>query len=127
MRLLLDEHLAPALAEQLRVRGHDVTGVAEDPALRGLPDEAVFDRATAQVRAVVSYDVRGYLPLLAHRVSVGEPTAGLIVISKRRYPQHDIGPLLRDLAKLLGENPARDALSGRAIWLGSSVEEGSAI
>jgi predicted nuclease of predicted toxin-antitoxin system len=119
VRLLLDEHLAPTLAEQLRSRGHDVIAVADDPALRGLPDVVLLDRATADDRAVVTYDVRGYLPLVSARISVDEPTPGLVVIAADRYPRAEIGPLLRDLSALMDENPGRAALSGRVVWLGS--------
>ncbi len=46
--MLLDEVWPPALAEQLRRRGHDVVTVADLPRLRGQPDEAVFAFAGAK-------------------------------------------------------------------------------
>ena len=45
MRLLLDEMLPAAIAQQLRNRGHDVVAVAELLELRGLPDDELFDHA----------------------------------------------------------------------------------
>ena len=122
MRLLLDEHLAPTFAEQLRASGHDVVAVVEEPALRGSSDAALLDWATAQDRAVATYDVRGSLPLFAARASIGEPVPGLVLIPVRRYPRgaRGVGPLLRDLATFLEESPSRKALSGRAVWLGHS-------
>lgn len=120
MRLLLDEHLAPTLAEQLRARGHDVVAVVEELALRGSSDAALLDWATAHDRAVATYNVRHFMPLFAARASIGEPVAGLILISGKSYPRgdHGLGALLRDLARVLDENPSRRALSGRAVWLG---------
>ena len=55
-KLLLDEMYAPAIAEQLRARGHDVATV-HDPAYRALegePDEEVWAAAIADHRALVS-------------------------------------------------------------------------
>ncbi|HLI60642.1 MAG TPA: DUF5615 family PIN-like protein [Solirubrobacteraceae bacterium] len=52
MKLLFDEMNAPAIAEQLRARGHDVASV-HDPELRSLegePDEAIWARAIADKR-----------------------------------------------------------------------------
>lgn len=129
MRLLLDEHLEPAIAEQLRARGHDAIAVAAEPALRGMADAQLFEWATTQDRAIATYDAQGFVPLLTDRATIGEEASGLVLISSRAYPREDrsIGPLIRDLAKVLDENPARNALNGRAIWLGGpKVEEGSA-
>ncbi len=38
MRLLLDEVLAPAIARELRARGHDVEAIAGDLGREALPD-----------------------------------------------------------------------------------------
>lgn len=51
MRLLLDEHFAPLIAEVLRERGHDA--VAEMPSLRGESDERLLStRARSTAREV---------------------------------------------------------------------------
>lgn len=119
MRLLLDEHVDPAVAEHLRRLGHDVIAVVDEQDLRGSSDEALLDWATAQDRVIVTYDVRGFMPLLERSTSMGVDCAGLIFVSVRSYPMGDLGhgPLFRDLAKVLQAHPARDALRRRAIWL----------
>ncbi|MCP9491849.1 MAG: DUF5615 family PIN-like protein [Solirubrobacteraceae bacterium MAG38_C4-C5] len=70
MRLLLDEMLSGALAQQLRALGRDVRAVVERPELRGLSDAQQFERAQADRRAFVTYDRED---LLADVFASGEP------------------------------------------------------
>jgi Domain of unknown function (DUF5615) len=62
MKLLLDEMYAPAIAEQLRARGHDAVSVhdAAYRALQGEPDEKVWATAVADNRALVSENVQDF-------------------------------------------------------------------
>ena len=53
MKLLLDEMLPAAIAEQLRHRGHDVIAVSEHPELRGLPDPELLAHCGRELRAVL--------------------------------------------------------------------------
>ena len=121
MRLLLDEHLDPRLARQLRERGYDVIAVAEEPALRGLSDIALLDWGAAEGRAIATYDVAGFLPIVEERQLAAEPFAGIVALSTRAFPPGDRGHgrLLRALAAMLREHRSPTALAGRAIWLGS--------
>lgn len=121
MRLALDEQLDPEIARELRGRGHDVIAVAEDDDLRGFSDRDLLEWAEEVGRAIVTYNVRHFGPLSDERLAAGEPFAGLVFLSSKRYPQgpRGYGPLLRDLAQLLDSQPARRALSGRSIWLGA--------
>lgn len=119
MRLVLDEHIDPVIAEQLRQRGHDVTAVAEDPDLRGRPDLYVFERAAAERRAVVTYDIRDFTTLHLARRAAGEASPGLVLVSSRAFPLGDRGhgALLRALGRLLEADLSADALRDRAVWL----------
>jgi hypothetical protein len=54
-KLLLDEHLPPALAEALRKRGVNVIAVVETP-LAALPDEHLFARAAELDRVIVTFN-----------------------------------------------------------------------
>jgi predicted nuclease of predicted toxin-antitoxin system len=56
MRLLLDMNLPPALAEWLRGEGHDAVHVSE-AGFGELPDSAIFERAVADHRVVVTFDL----------------------------------------------------------------------
>ena len=51
MRLLLDEMLTPAIARELRARGHDVEAVAGHPDREALSDPEVMAVARAEHRA----------------------------------------------------------------------------
>lgn len=121
MRLLLDEHFDRRLAEQLRARGHDVIGVMERPEPRGLSDDALVDWATAQRRAIGTYNVQHLMPLFAQRISAERSIGGLLLISERSYPagERGHGRLLRALLRFLEANPSDAALAGRAVWLAS--------
>lgn len=119
MRLLLDEHLDPELAAQLRRLGHDVTAVADDPPLRGLSDRELLDLASHQRRVLVSYDARDLLVLVEERQLASEPNAGVILVSPKRYPQGDRGhgPLLRALVAVLEQHRGSLTLPGIVAWL----------
>jgi hypothetical protein len=47
LRLVLDEHLSPSIAEQLRACGHDMVTVAE-AGLAGAADERVLSGRSAR-------------------------------------------------------------------------------
>lgn len=120
MRLVLDEHLDNAIAVELRRRGHDVVAVTEDPHLHGIGDRELLAWAAEVGRVIVTYDARGFGPLVEERQVLGEPLTGVIFLSSKRYPQgqRSYGALMRDLARVLEQDPAADALSGSARWLG---------
>ena len=79
----------PAIAVQLRRRGHDVVAVAERPELRGQPDEVIFAAAQEEELAVLTENVVDYRPLAQERLARGESHAGLVLTSNRRFPRHD--------------------------------------
>ena len=54
MRLLLDEHYSPLIAEHLRARGHDVTAVVAQPSLAGLADRTLILAARRDGRALLT-------------------------------------------------------------------------
>lgn len=101
--LLLDEMLAPLIAQQLRERGHDVTAVAGDPELRGLPDDQILAAATTSARALVTANIKDFLPLDAALASAGRNHGGLVLVPTRTFPQDRafIGAVTESLDKLL--------------------------
>lgn len=125
MRLLLDEHLDKAIAEELRRRGYDVTAVTERPDLRGRPDPNLLDIANGEERAIATRDARDFIPLAAELMTIGAPFAGLILIPKRSFPPEERGHgrLIRALAAILAEHPTRSSLRGRTIWLSAADAE----
>jgi predicted nuclease of predicted toxin-antitoxin system len=110
MKLLLDEMYAPAIAEQLRERGHDVVSLhdAGHRALEGAPDEEVWARAVAEDRVLVSENVHDFRRIEAQALAAGEPIPGLIFTTDRQFPRGHpatIGRLVLALESLLTAAP----------------------
>jgi predicted nuclease of predicted toxin-antitoxin system len=110
MKLLLDEMYAPAIAEQLRARGHDVASI-HDPAYRvleGEPDEEVWAAAAADDRALVTENVQDFRRLEADALARAQPGVRLIYTTDRQFPRGDpatIGRLVTALDALLADEP----------------------
>jgi hypothetical protein len=119
VRVLLDVHVSPAIAAQLRGRGHDVEAAAEDDAARRLSDEALLEHAVADGRALVSNNARDFLPIVAEWARAGREHYGLLLTSDRRMPRDrdKIGRFVTTLDSLMGEHSAEDAFTNRVSWL----------
>lgn len=120
MKLLLDEHISPEIAQRLRDRGHDVIAVSERPELIARSDRAHFATMRDQRRAIVTQDLGDFRPLLESAASAGESTYGLICVpSNIRLRRETIGRLVDALDRLLRENPGDEAVveQGGEIWL----------
>lgn len=86
--LLLDEMFSDSIAQQLRDKGYDVEAVVADPALIALPDEQVLAHATAGGRALVTANIKDFVPLDGRYRAAGQSHAGLILVSTKRFPQN---------------------------------------
>jgi predicted nuclease of predicted toxin-antitoxin system len=110
MKLLLDEMYAPAVAGQLRARGHDVSSI-HDPEyhlLEGALDEEMWAVAIAHGRALVSENVRDFRRIEAQALARDQPIAHLIFTTDRQFPRGDpgtLGRLVLALAALLATPP----------------------
>ena len=85
--LLLDEMFSDAIAEQLRTKGHDVISVVANPALVALPDEQIFAHAAIDGRALVTANIKDFMPLDARYRAAGQVHHGLILVSTKTFPQ----------------------------------------
>jgi len=85
--LLLDEMFSGTIAEQLRAKGHDALAVVVDPALISLPDDQILAHATAVGRALVTANIKDFMPLDAGYRAAGYQHAGLILVSTKTFPQ----------------------------------------
>jgi predicted nuclease of predicted toxin-antitoxin system len=86
--LLLDEMFTDDIAQQLRTQGYDVISVVTDPALVGLPDDQILAYATAEGRALVTANVKDFVPLDARYRTADQSHAGLILVSTKTFPQN---------------------------------------
>ena len=127
VRLFLDEHISPTVAIELRRMGHDVIAVAERHDLRGRPDLEIFADAAVGGRAVVTFDVADYLPLVHRSVQMRHSHGGLILLSSAGSwsKVEATGRLVAALARLMRAHPADDAFADRVEWLQSSEDQPS--
>jgi predicted nuclease of predicted toxin-antitoxin system len=121
VRLLIDEMFDPAIAKELRRRGHDAVSVAEIAATRGVTDEEVFALAQEQGRAVVTESVPDFATLAGACAAAGRPHFGVIYTTNRKFPRarrSTAGRVVAALAQLLKENEDEgDERVSREMWL----------
>lgn len=87
--LLLDEMFPPAIADELRRRGHDVIAVAADPQLRAKSDPELFAWAAQQKRRLVTENAKDFRRLLDESAPAG---SGLLLTSSRSFPRSRQAP-----------------------------------
>lgn len=85
--LLLDEMLAPAVAEQLLAVGIDAVAISADASLRGMPDPEVLELAARQSRVLVTDNIQDFAPLAASWSAQGRTHGGLLFVSSKSFPQ----------------------------------------
>lgn len=76
-----------AIAEQLRANGHDVITVVADPALVSLPDDQILAHAASAGRALVTANIKDFMPLDGQYRAAGQSHSGLILVSTKTFPQ----------------------------------------
>ena len=107
MKLLLDEMWPPAIAIQLRNRGHDVVAVLEREDLKRQPDATIFATAQMEGSVIVTENVGDFRALTTYALRRGGSHSGMIFTTNRRYPRHDprtAGHLVTALDALLRES-----------------------
>jgi hypothetical protein len=85
--LLLDEMFSDTIAQEMTTNGHDVLAVVADPALAGLLDEQILAHAAATGRALVTANIKDFMPLDAGYRAAGRTHAGLILVHTKTFPQ----------------------------------------
>jgi len=124
LRLLVDEHYTIAIAVQLRALGHDVIHVVEVADLRGASDPLVLEWAALNGRALVTENVRDFLPLHSERLAAGEHHAGILLTNPRQFPRStdSIGLFVRSIDAYLKDRPAGSSLADAIEWLKPAPE-----
>jgi Domain of unknown function (DUF5615) len=119
VRLLLDQHYSPTIAQHLRDRGHDVVSAEEDSALRGRADREIWTYAIAERRAVLTEDVSHFVALVRECLLAGERHFGVVFTTPRSMPRGrgTIGLFVKTLDGFLDGHPADDALADQVAWL----------
>jgi hypothetical protein len=119
VRLLLDEHYSPAIARQLRHRGHDVVAVAERADLVGLGDDDLLRRMGLERRAIMTNNVKDFVPLASRATLAGGEHYGLLLTSDRSLPRRldAIGRFVEVLDGWLQRHQGEDSCRNQVRWL----------
>lgn len=119
MKLLIDEHYSPSVAEQLRARGHDAVAVQEESDLRGMLDPDLFGEAQRRNCALLTENSADFTLLDAEYRGRHLAHWGLIFTSNRTFPRGKattVGALVKALDELL-RNAESGGPSSMVIWL----------
>jgi predicted nuclease of predicted toxin-antitoxin system len=111
IRLYLDEDVRPLLAHTLLMRGYDAVS-ALDLGRFALPDAQHFRYAAQEGRALLTFNIRDFVPLASKAMADGSTFPGLVVSE-----QLDFRELLRRTLRLLGSRSAAD-IANTIVWLG---------
>ena len=119
VKLLLDEMLSPAIAQQLRARGHDVEAIKGNPLHEALSDPEVMNLARKQGRALVTNTLVDFRPLHHEAIAPGGPGHYGMVFMPGGYRRTmaDAGRIVDALEAKLAESPGDDALASGETWL----------
>ena len=105
VKLLLDEHISPTVADGLRRRNRllVVSCMAEweEGEFLGRQDFACLQQAAAQGLTFVTYDRRTIPPLLKAWAEEERKHGGVIFVDEKTVSPSDIGGLVRALSELL--------------------------
>jgi len=106
LKLLLDEHISPAVATGLRRRNRALTihcmQAWEGGNFLGQDDAACLSAAASQRLTLVTYDRRTIPPLVKAWAEEGRSHAGVIFVDEKTISPADIGSLVRALTALAG-------------------------
>jgi hypothetical protein len=104
VKLLLDEHISPAVADGLRRRNRSpmVVCMAEwdKGEFLGQQDSVWLEKAVAQRLTLVTYDRRTIPPLLKVWAEEGRQHGGVIFVDEKTISPADMGGLVRAVREL---------------------------
>jgi len=115
LKLLLDEHISPDVAEGLRRHHKNIHVVClaewENGRFMGLADDLLLREALAQKLTLVTYDLRTIPPLIKAWAEAGLDHSGMIFVDERTIRPSDFGGLIHALQTLYREAAKWDWLN----------------
>jgi hypothetical protein len=104
LKLLLDEHISPAVADGLRRRNQSLTVVCmaawERGEFLGQQDSVCLERAAVQGLTLVTFDRRTIPPLLKVWAEEERKHGGVIFVDEKTISPANTGGLVRALSEL---------------------------
>jgi predicted nuclease of predicted toxin-antitoxin system len=118
VKLTLDHHYPPAIAEQLRSTGHDTVAAVERGWHRE-PDEGLLALCLTEQRTLLTNNVGDFMTLARNWSVRGQQHAGLVFTSDISLPRTHtmIGRYVKLLDVLLREHLNPDEFADRIHWL----------
>jgi len=118
VRLLLDEHYADAIAQQLRGNDLDVMTVSELQ-MKGTDDEPLLELAASDRRALLTNNVGDFIALHSRWMAAGCSHFGLLFTDDAAMPRDrgTIGRYVRALAAFMGTRPGDADTVDQVHWL----------
>jgi predicted nuclease of predicted toxin-antitoxin system len=108
VRLYFDRHIMTRLAVDLRGRGYDVL-TTEEAGKDTASDEEQLVFATAENRAILTFNIRDFAPLHELWQAAGRPHAGIIV--SQQLGSREYGLLLQRMLRLLNRFTAEEMIA----------------
>jgi len=122
LKLLLDEHISPAVANGIRRRNRSLVihwmAEWEGGIFLGKEDYACLQEAARQKLTLVTYDLRTIPSLLKLWAEEGRSHGGVIFVDEKTISPANFGGLVRGLNYLIGEAAEMD-WSNRVYFLRS--------
>jgi hypothetical protein len=120
IKLLLDEHISPRVAQGLRTKNPKLVvhgmGEWDGGVMLGQEDEVILRKAAVGGFTLVTFDLKTILPLIRKWAEEERPHAGVILIDERTIFQGDIGELIRSLTSFVARH-GRDEWRDRVRFL----------
>lgn len=118
MRLALDHHYSPGIAELLRLRGHDVMAAMEQGWERE-DDEPLLTRCVEASRTLLTNNARDFVIIARSWTAEARSHTGLIFTSDARMSRSrdSVGRYVEALHEVMGVHPGPHALRDRVLWL----------
>ena len=112
VKLLLDEHISPDVAEGMRRRLKELTLFClaewENGRVLGQPDDRLLREAGARRLTLVTYDRKTIPPLLKIWAETGRDHGGVIFVDDKTIPPSDLGGIIRGLRRIVQESRGWD-------------------
>ena len=112
LSLLLDEHISPVVAEQMRARNQSTLVQSiylwRSGILCGTPDLRVLEAAAEERLTLVTFDLKTIPRILAEWTAMGRAHGGVILVDQRTIRTEHFGQLVGALEQLREREHARD-------------------